>query len=220
MSELILKSDLNLLNDRICNLSAGLATMPKNGTMQVNKAFLAAILGYMEELLGIWRAQPTAPQALERISVVESGVNPDGTIRYVCPNSQCGHLFWDRQYVTAYCPDCGQALSSDVPIYDDDRGHQEAGKGDSDGAAIEQLKISSAPASVLPKGAADTLTWVRSLDGYTDIGLRRGVTIDDAIRRLAELEGTLSASEGGGKIEAGILQGVPRHDLVGDNTAR
>ena len=87
-------------------------------------------------------------------------------------------------------------------------------------AAIEQIKISSAPASVLHKGDAETLTWVRSLDGHTDIGLRRGVTIDEAIWRLAELEGTLSESGGGGKIEAGILQGVPRHDLVGDNTAR
>lgn len=62
-------------------------------------------------------------------------------------------------------------------------------------AAIEQLKISSAPASVLPKGAADTLTWVRSLDGYTDIGLRPGVAIDEAICRLAELEGTLGTRE-------------------------
>ena len=50
--------DLNLLNDRILNLGAGLATMPENGTMQVNKAFLAAILSYMEELLGMRRAQP------------------------------------------------------------------------------------------------------------------------------------------------------------------
>lgn len=56
MSELPLKSDLSVLNDRICNLSAGLATMPENGTVQVNKTFLTAILGYMEELLGIRRA--------------------------------------------------------------------------------------------------------------------------------------------------------------------
>lgn len=50
--------DLNLLNDRILNLGSGLATMPENGTMQVNKAFLTAVLGYMEELLGMRRAQP------------------------------------------------------------------------------------------------------------------------------------------------------------------
>ena len=52
------RCDLNLLNDRILNLGAGLATMPENGTMQVNKAFLTAILGYMEELLGMRRVQP------------------------------------------------------------------------------------------------------------------------------------------------------------------
>lgn len=65
MSELkpcpnILKSDLSLLNDRILNLGTGLATMPENGTIQVNKAFLTAILGYMEELLGMRRAQPVS----------------------------------------------------------------------------------------------------------------------------------------------------------------
>jgi hypothetical protein len=58
MSELLLKSDLSLLNDRVLNLGSGLATMPENGTMQVSKAFLNAVLGYMEELLGMRRAQP------------------------------------------------------------------------------------------------------------------------------------------------------------------
>ena len=42
--------------------------------------------------------------------------------------------------------------------------------------------------------AADTLTWARCLDGHTDIGLRPGVTINDAICRLAELEGRLPAA--------------------------
>ena len=60
--------DLNLLNDRILNLGSGLATMPENGTMQVNKAFLTAVLGYMEELLGMRRAQPTnEPLTLEEL---------------------------------------------------------------------------------------------------------------------------------------------------------
>ncbi|WP_312938863.1 hypothetical protein [Oscillibacter sp.] len=68
MSELILKSDLRLLNDRILNLGSGLATMPENGTMQVGKAFLTAVLGYMEELLGMRRAQPAnEPLTLEQL---------------------------------------------------------------------------------------------------------------------------------------------------------
>ena len=68
--------------------------------------------------------------------------------------------------------------------------------------------------------AADTLTWARCLDGYTDIGLRPGVTINDAICRIAELECTLPAMKGDGKLAAGILQGVPRHDLVGHEAKR
>lgn len=58
--------DLNLLNDRILNLGSGLATMPENGTMQVNKTFLTAIMGYMEELLGMRRYQePNEPLTCE-----------------------------------------------------------------------------------------------------------------------------------------------------------
>ena len=34
------------------------------------------------------------------------------------------------------------------------------------------------------------LTWKRSLDGHEDIGLRDGVTIRDAICRLADYEDT------------------------------
>lgn len=60
--------DLILLNDRILNLGAGIATMPEDGTMQVNKVFLTAILGYMEELLGMRRAQPANdPLTLEQL---------------------------------------------------------------------------------------------------------------------------------------------------------
>lgn len=34
----------------------------------------------------------------------------------------------------------------------------------------------------------ERLTWVRNLDGFDDIGLRLGVTIGDAVCRLAEYE--------------------------------
>jgi len=49
----LLKCDLQLLNDRILNLSVGLLEMPENGTMQVSKAFLTQIRNYMSELLGM-----------------------------------------------------------------------------------------------------------------------------------------------------------------------
>jgi hypothetical protein len=32
------------------------------------------------------------------------------------------------------------------------------------------------------------LTWKQSIDGYTDVGLREGVTVGDAICKLADLE--------------------------------
>lgn len=79
MSELILKSDLRLLNDRILNLGSGLATMPENGTMQVGKAFLTATLGYMEELLGWYRAQPAnEPLTLDELREMEGEPVYDG----------------------------------------------------------------------------------------------------------------------------------------------
>jgi hypothetical protein len=53
MNDLFFKSDLNLLNDRINNLSAGLAIMPESGKVEVNKTYLSDILTYMEELLKI-----------------------------------------------------------------------------------------------------------------------------------------------------------------------
>ena len=37
----------------------------------------------------------------------------------------------------------------------------------------------------------ERLTWVRDLDGMTDVGLRDGVTVGDAICRLAALERVL-----------------------------
>ena len=37
----------------------------------------------------------------------------------------------------------------------------------------------------------ERLTWVRDLDGMTDVGLRDGVTVSDAICRLAALERVL-----------------------------
>lgn len=51
--QMILSCNLKLLNDRILNLGVGLATMPEDGTMQVNKAFLTAVHNYMRELLGL-----------------------------------------------------------------------------------------------------------------------------------------------------------------------
>lgn len=64
--------DLSPLNDRILNLGSGLATMPEGGTMQVNKAFLAAILSYMEELLGMRRAQPANdPLTLDEMNALD-----------------------------------------------------------------------------------------------------------------------------------------------------
>jgi len=36
----------------------------------------------------------------------------------------------------------------------------------------------------------ERLTWKRSLDGHEDVGLRKGVTVDDAILRLADYEDT------------------------------
>ncbi len=63
-------------------------------------------------------AQLSESQRRERATaIVEAGVNPDGTVRYACPNPKCGHLFWRREYVTEFCSVCGQALSSDVAIY-------------------------------------------------------------------------------------------------------
>lgn len=34
----------------------------------------------------------------------------------------------------------------------------------------------------------ERLTWKRDLDGYTDVGLRDGVSVGDAISRLADYE--------------------------------
>ena len=48
-----LPCNLDLLNDRINNLSAGLIGMGEKETMSVNKKFLTAVLDYMEELLGL-----------------------------------------------------------------------------------------------------------------------------------------------------------------------
>lgn len=42
------------------------------------------------------------------------------------------------------------------------------------------------------------LTWKRSLDGYEDVGLREGVTVSEAICKLADLEekGTVEVVHG------------------------
>ncbi|TQI68989.1 hypothetical protein [Clostridium sp. KNHs216] len=50
-----LQCNLQQLNERIINLGLGISQMGETGTMQVNKAFLTAILNYMEELLGLRR---------------------------------------------------------------------------------------------------------------------------------------------------------------------
>ncbi|WP_085833861.1 hypothetical protein [Clostridium merdae] len=78
MDELIMKCDLNLLNDRINNLSVGLTTMPENGTMQANKTFLLAIQNYMCELLRVRRemdnrsaAPENKPLTLEQLRQME-----------------------------------------------------------------------------------------------------------------------------------------------------
>ena len=49
--------NLEQLNDRINNLSAGLISMGEKDTIQVHKAFLETVLGYMEELLGMRREE-------------------------------------------------------------------------------------------------------------------------------------------------------------------
>lgn len=97
MSELLIKSDLSLLNDRILNLGTGLATMPENGTMQVNKVFLTAILGYMEELLGICHAQPAnEPLTLEQLREMEQ----HGEGIYVT-HADGSPIFRGKQYTAA-----------------------------------------------------------------------------------------------------------------------
>lgn len=40
------------------------------------------------------------------------------------------------------------------------------------------------------------LTWKRDLDGVTDVGLRDGVTVGDAICRLADIESILGEDYG------------------------
>lgn len=91
MSELNpFECDLNLLNDRILNLSAGLATMPENGTMQVSKAFLTAILGYMEELLGMRRTQP----ANDPLTLKE--------LREIAESSEFGSHIWVKEAGTEF----------------------------------------------------------------------------------------------------------------------
>ena len=61
----LLPCNLELLNDRINNLSAGLISMGEKETMSVNKKFLATVLDYMEELLGLRREEENRRAAPE-----------------------------------------------------------------------------------------------------------------------------------------------------------
>lgn len=53
----LLPCNLEQLNDRINNLSAGLTSMSSKDVMRVNKIFLTEVLNYMEELLGLRREE-------------------------------------------------------------------------------------------------------------------------------------------------------------------
>jgi len=57
--------NLEQLNDRINNLSAGLATMSGKHTIRVNRIFLTEVLSYMEELLGMRREEENRHAAPE-----------------------------------------------------------------------------------------------------------------------------------------------------------
>ena len=50
------------------------------------------------------------------------------------------------------------------------------------------------------------LTWKRSLDGCTDVGLREGVTVGEAICKLADLE-----ESNAGHVEQGCWEPHPYH---------
>ena len=77
----------------------------------------------IETLMSIWRNLPP-DQVKEAIAIRATievmqkqrpkapdfeGVNPDGTERYSCFN--CGYLWWERAWVSKYCPSCGQKTS-------------------------------------------------------------------------------------------------------------
>lgn len=62
--------ELNLLDSRITNLSAGLLGMGESDCMKANKAFLTHVRDYMEELLKLSRADAG-------ISATEEPLTPD-----------------------------------------------------------------------------------------------------------------------------------------------
>ena len=51
----LLPCNLEQLNERVLNLGVGIAQMGEQDAIRVHKKFLVAILGYMEELLGMRR---------------------------------------------------------------------------------------------------------------------------------------------------------------------
>jgi hypothetical protein len=61
----LLPCNLEQLNDRINNLSAGLTSMSSKDIMRVNKTFLTEVLNYMEELLGLRREEENRRAAPE-----------------------------------------------------------------------------------------------------------------------------------------------------------
>ena len=90
---MLLPCNLEQLNDRINNLSAGLIGMGDKDTIRVSRTFLNDVLNYMEELLGLRRAEENRraspendPLSLEQLknmsgkAVVDFGGKDETTI--------------------------------------------------------------------------------------------------------------------------------------------
>jgi hypothetical protein len=78
---MLLSCNLELLNERMLNLDAGLLGMGEKETMQVNKAFLTAVSNYMGELFAI-------RHKIDAGELVPAPVKC-GECRFRCCNNKC-----------------------------------------------------------------------------------------------------------------------------------
>lgn len=85
----LLPCNLEQLNERVLNLGEGIAQMGEQDAIRVHKEFLTAVLGYMEELLGMRREEESRRAAPENKPLsLEQLRQMDGEPVYlVYPNS-------------------------------------------------------------------------------------------------------------------------------------